>query len=126
MLPRRISTNAAYTPIGAMTSKIDILKRSTGRDANGEFKTPDVFAENLWAKIQFLTSKYTEKPQQVVSEATHKITMHFLAGVTSGMTVREGTAIYNIEGVPVDPDGRQVELWLYVYQRNDGAAGVHA
>lgn len=125
--PRRLSTGTAYTPIGAKTSKINILSRSHKRDSAGEFMAPDVFAPNVWAKIQFIAPKYTEKPQQTVTEATHKIVISYIARVTSEMTVQDAVtgAIYNITAAN-DPDGRRVELWLMCYQRNDGKPGVQA
>jgi SPP1 family predicted phage head-tail adaptor len=119
MLPRRISTNATYTPTGAFTSKVNILKRSTARDSQGEFLAPDVFASKVWAKIQFIANKYTEKQQQNVTEATHKVIIRYLDHVTSDMLVQNGSKIFNIEAV-IDPDDRKVELWMFCYERNDG------
>jgi SPP1 family predicted phage head-tail adaptor len=124
MLPRRISTGTNYTPIGGMTSKIDLLKPTNRRDINADQVAPDVFASNIWAKIQTLTSLYKEKTDLTTSEATHKIVIHYMDGVTSGMLVRNGGRIFNIEGTPNDPDGRRVELWINCYERNDGVTGV--
>ena len=128
MLPRRLSTGQSYTPIGAKTSKINLLRPTGRRDALGDPLPPDVFASGIWARIQTLTSKYTEKKEQVVSESTHKITIGFMDGVTSGMLVQDvvSGAIYEIEGSPNDPDGRRVELWLMCYLRNDGRNPIQA
>lgn len=120
MLPRRLSDNFGYTPRGAMNRRVQLLKRSTRRDANSEFLPPDIFA-TCWAKIGPITPKYTDRPQQVVTEATYKIVIPYLAGVTSGMQVKAVSTgeVFDIM-VPTDPDDRQIELWLMCYQRNDG------
>jgi SPP1 family predicted phage head-tail adaptor len=120
MLPRRVSDNFAYTPRGSMNRQVQLLKPSTRRDASGEFLDPDVFA-TCWAKITSITPKYTEKKDQVVVEATHKIVIPYVDGITSEFTVKlisTGQIFLILE--PNDPDQRQVELWLRCYQRNDG------
>jgi SPP1 family predicted phage head-tail adaptor len=124
MLPRRISTGFAPTPIGALNSKIDIEK-VLKRDGSGN-AVWDVFAANVWARIQTLTSTYKEKSQQSVSEATHKIVIRYMDGVTSAMRIKSEGRIYEIEGSPSDPDGSRRELWINCYMRNDGVSGVQA
>lgn len=89
------------------------------RDANSEFLDPEPFAQGLWARIQYLTSKYIEKTQQVVTEATHKVIIRYMDGITDQMQVRSGVQIFNIESV-IDPDERKVELWLFCYEREGG------
>jgi SPP1 family predicted phage head-tail adaptor len=124
VLPRRLSTNLAPTPIGARNSQIDILKIAR-QDGAGN-PVWDVFAAGIWAKIQTLTSTYKEKQQQEVSEATHRIILPYMTGVTSAMVVRSDGKVYQIEGDPSDPDGGRRELWINCYMRNSGASGVQA
>ena|SRR5579884_3623248 len=102
-----------------MQQQIQLLEQNSQRDKNGEFLSPTIFAQ-LWAKVEALAGKYSEKSQQVVSEATHKVTIHYLPGVTSAMKVQLNSRVFNVEYV-ADPDERQVELWLFCYERNDGA-----
>jgi SPP1 family predicted phage head-tail adaptor len=109
-----------------MNSKIDLLKPVNRRDGNGDLAAPDVFAQNVWAKIQPITPKYMEKPETITTEATFKIIIRYLPGVTSAMIVRSEGKIYNLQGPPLDPDGRKVEMWLMCYMRNDGVTGVQA
>ena len=109
----------SYTPIGAFSTLINIMQKNSQRDANGEFLADVVFAQT-WAAIRAMTQKYTEKQQQVVTEATNKVTIPYISGVTSAMKVQlPDGRIWNIEAVS-DPDERQVELNLYCYARNDG------
>lgn len=120
MLPRRLSMNLGYTPTGAMQHRVVLSKPSSQRSATGEFvQRYEPFA-TCWASVQALAAKYTEKPQQVVSESTHKVTMRYISGVTTAMTVTlTDGRIWNIEAV-FDPDERHVELQLFCYERNDG------
>jgi SPP1 family predicted phage head-tail adaptor len=109
----------SYTPIGAFCNRIQLMQKNSLRDANREFLADVVFAE-VWAAIRAITQKYTEKQQQAVTEATHKVTIPYLPGVTSALKVKLADGrIWNIEAVS-DPDERQVELNLYCYERNDG------
>jgi SPP1 family predicted phage head-tail adaptor len=109
----------SYTPIGAFSVLINLMQRNSLRDTNGEF-LPDVVFAQCWAAIRAITQKYTEKQQQVITEATHKVIIHYLAGVTSALKVQlPDGRIWNIEAA-ADPDERQVELNLYCYERNDG------
>lgn len=91
------------------------MQASTRRDGTGEFLDDQVFAD-CWARIQDISHKYTEKPQVVVTEATDVVFIRYIPGVTKAMKVQSGTRIMNIETV-VDPDGLQVELRLYCYDR---------
>lgn len=119
MLPRRLSTGTAYAPTGSLNQQITLLERSTQRDALGNFIDPGTFA-TCWARIEPLASKYTQDQQQIVTEATHRITIRYIPNVTTALTIQLSSgAIWNIESV-LDPDGRQFELWLMAYERNDG------
>jgi SPP1 family predicted phage head-tail adaptor len=113
-----------------MISQINILSASKRRDpSTGEFLSPDVFAGGIWARIQYVADRVQEKTEQVVTEATHKVTIRFIPGVVSSMTLQDITQpiakLFNISAV-VDPDGRQFELWLFCYERDDGQTGVPA
>jgi SPP1 family predicted phage head-tail adaptor len=109
----------SYTPIGAFTTYISLMQKNSLRDTSGEFLADVVFAQ-CWAAIRALATKYTEKTQQVVTEATHKVIIPYISGVTSALKVKlPDGRIWNIEAA-ADPDERQVELNLYCYERNDG------
>lgn len=118
MLPRRLSNGVGYTNVGALQHQVYILQRNTRRDANGDFLPPVVFA-TCWARVQALTDKYTEKAQQVVTEATHRVTVRYIPGLDTSMQVQFNGRIFNIAAI-LDPDERQVELWLMCYERNSG------
>jgi SPP1 family predicted phage head-tail adaptor len=114
---KRLSTGTAYQSTGARNQKIQILQPASGtqRDSNGEFPPAQVFAE-AWARVQDISHQYTDRPQITVTEATDLVILDFIPGVIRGMSVQAGTRIMNIETV-VDPDGRQIEMWIYCYDR---------
>lgn len=113
---RRLSTGSGYQSTGALNQKVQIMQASTRRDSTGEFLDDEVFAD-CWARIQDISHKYTEKPQIVLTEATDVVYIRYIPGVTKAMKVRSGTRLMNIENA-VDPDGLQVELRIYCYDRD--------
>jgi SPP1 family predicted phage head-tail adaptor len=118
MLPRRLSNNSGYTSTGAMQHRVTLVQASTSRTATGEFVQSHEAVVTVWAAIQMLAQKYTEKEQKVITEATHKVTIRYMAGVTTEMLVQLADGrIWNIKAA-VDPDERGVEIHLFCYERN--------
>ena len=122
MLPKRLSSNTAPTPIGARNQQIDI-QRIVNRDGAGN-SVWDTFKSGIWARQQSLTATYKEKAQQNVPEATMRFTLPYLDGITSDMRIVSNGKIYSIEGDPQDPDGARRDLVINCYIRNSGASGV--
>lgn len=115
---KRLSTGSGYQPTGALNTQVQLLERSAQRDpATGDFGADVVFA-TCWARVQALSRKYTDKPDKTTPEATHVVYIRWIPDVTSAMKIQIGNAIFLIEGAPVDPDGLQMELQLFCYQRN--------
>jgi SPP1 family predicted phage head-tail adaptor len=103
---------------GNLRTKITILQASARRDGKGEFLAPSEIAV-CWAEIAPISNMYADKQQQTVTEATWKIVIRYIDGITSGMIVQENGKTYNIEAV-VDPDRKRQMLYLMCYLRNDG------
>lgn len=103
---------------GKLRTKITLQVASTRRDGTGEELPSSTFAV-CWADIQPLTNKYTERSQHTLVESTHVIVIRYIDGVTSAMTVQEGSLTYNIEAA-IDPDRKKRKLNLMSYLRNDG------
>jgi SPP1 family predicted phage head-tail adaptor len=117
MLPRVLSNNSGYASTGSLNNQVTLLKASSSRTPTGEFVQSHEVVSVVWASIQMLAAKYTEKPQQVVTEATHKVTIRYMPGITTANLVKTLDArIWNIESV-FDPDERRVELQLFCYER---------
>lgn len=121
MQPRRLSTGSGYQSTGALNTQVQIMQRSTARDSNGDFLADQVFA-TCWARVQSLSRKYTDKPDRTNNEATAVVYIRYIPGITKDMKVKLGNTIMLIEGPPVDPDGRQVELQLFIYERKSAAS----
>jgi SPP1 family predicted phage head-tail adaptor len=101
-----------------MDKRITLVSDSLTRDNEGNFETDAVFAIT-WASILVLQGRELERAQQVVSEVTHKVTIPYQDGVTSGMRINYGARVFRIEAVQ-DPDERQVDLQLLSIETNDG------
>jgi len=123
MLPRRLSTGAAYEPRGAMQHRITLLKPQpdSARNNEGEYPSPTDFADS-WASIVLLQGRELDKTQQIVAEVTHKIIIPYISGIDSGMLVQFGTRMFVIQAVQ-DIDERQFQLNLLCVERNEGRDG---
>lgn len=120
MLPRRLNNGVGYASTGAMSNRVSVLQRSQARDATtGEFLTTHELVATVWAKIDMLATKYIERPEQVTTEATHKVTIRYMSGITTANLIQFDNRVFNIEAV-FDPDERKRELHLMCYERNDG------
>jgi SPP1 family predicted phage head-tail adaptor len=116
MLPRRLN-GTAYTGSGSLNTRVTLLKKSDARDAQGELISSQEAVATVWAKVEPLVYKYTEKQEHVTVESTHKITIRFLAGIDATNLVQlPDETVMNIEAA-YDPDQRKVELWLMCYAR---------
>jgi SPP1 family predicted phage head-tail adaptor len=117
MQPRRLSTNYAYASTGSLTNQVTLVKASSSRTPTGEFVQKHEAVAVVWARIQMLAAKYTEKTEKVVTEATDKVTIRYIPGVTTALMVQHADGrLWNIEGV-FDTDEKHVELALFCYER---------
>lgn len=69
---------------------------------------------SAWAAIEPLRGNEFFAAQQVQSEATSKITLRYVAGITPDMRIVHGSRIYEITSPPIDPEERHVELQVMV------------
>jgi SPP1 family predicted phage head-tail adaptor len=117
MLPRRLSNNVSYVSAGSMTERVALLTASQSKDADGEFVQAHELVATVWGRVDALTSKYIEKPESVTTEATHKVTIRWMPGITSANLVQLSDGrIFDIQAA-LDPDERKVNLALYCYER---------
>ena len=117
MLPRRLSNNVAYAPAGSLNQRITLVQLSESRSATGAVVSTHEPVATVWARIGALTSKYTEKSEAVITEATHRVTIRYISGVTTANLVQISDGrLWEIQAV-LDPDERHVELQLFCYER---------
>lgn len=118
-------TQMAYTPLGDMIFPIDIFDPGTDPDV-----TPAPVLQGYYAKVVGVwnNTEARKLAQQIVPEATHKITTVYpkdpqnqlLCLIKSRMYVMFRGRKMTIEKV-LDPDEKQVEVWLLCTERNDGS-----
>jgi SPP1 family predicted phage head-tail adaptor len=117
MLPRRLNTGTAYVSTGSMNTRVSLLKPSQAKDANGDFVQTQELVCVVWANVEAITQKYTDRPELTVSEATHLVTLRYTSGITSKNLVGFADGrVWNIESA-VDPDEQKINLKLYCYER---------
>src|ERR1700743_1749757 len=116
MLPRRLN-GTGYTGTGSLNTRVILLKKSDARDAQGDEVQSHEVVATVWAKVEPLVYKYTEKPEHVTVESTHKMTIRFSPDASADNLVQlADNTLMNIEAV-YDPDQKQTELWLMCYAR---------
>jgi hypothetical protein len=122
MLARRLSDNYRYTSTGAMRDQITLLMPNPVPLPDGSPGTPVVFAENVWCNIQMQrTPQEINSTELVQSEVFWWVTMHYMPGVNSQMTVLTGAgAVWFIVSVATDP--RQIETKILCRSVNDGGS----
>lgn len=61
-----------------------------------------------WGNIHPLSAAEFVAGQQIASQVTTRITIPYIAGITAKMRIRNGSTVYNIQGVIPDPEsGRE-------------------
>ncbi len=116
MLPRRLS-NYSYASAGSLNQRVTLVQLSESRTATGAIVNKQEPVATVWARIDALTSKYTEKPEEVVAESTHRVTIRYMPGITTANLVQLSDGrLWNIQAV-FDPDESKANLQLYCYER---------
>ena len=70
------------------------------------------FAGPLPAKVEPLTGRELWNAQQIQPDISHKVTIRYLASVTSKMKVIYGSRTFHIEGPPLNTEERNIETVL--------------
>jgi hypothetical protein len=127
------SMTIIYTDPGQMYKRIDIWDQPSQPNSDGSKQDPVLYAEGIAAQITGIWQTTTARrlQQQVLSEVTHQIIIHYLAGLKTRMFI-----LYNDpdsfddagNNVPrrfdidrfFDPDENKVEQWILAIERNDG------
>ena len=119
---RRLSdiqpAEGSLTPAGAFNNRISLLAPGA-RAQDGGAGTPTVFA-TCWAAVSALGGRELAEAQQISEEITHLVTIPYVAGVTSDMTIQMDARRFVIR-YPIDPDERRFELRIYCAERGQNA-----
>lgn len=100
---------------GKLRHLIDIQARTLTPDAHGgrerDWHEDEPFAKGIWASVEPLSGSEQWRARQVQASTTHKVTIRYLAGVTSKMRVKFGSRYLLIESVK-DDEERHWEMIL--------------
>lgn len=110
----------ARTPTaGRLRDRVAVQSRTVPRDSFGGLGTP-VWATSstLYAEILPLAGSELWSAQQVIPQATHRVTMRYLSTVTPKMRLLFGSRELNIESVT--PDERRVWMTLICIEKVSG------
>jgi len=104
-----------------MEHQIVLTTPDSARTSEGDFIPGTPFATGVWASIIALQGRERDLAQAIVSEVTHRITIPYMAGVTTDLQVSFDSRMFDVQAVQ-DPDERQTELRLLCVER-DGSGG---
>jgi SPP1 family predicted phage head-tail adaptor len=98
---------------GTLRHQITVQKPGSGKDAYGvAIQTPweDIFTAR--AEVKPMSGRERWANEHTINSATHAIKIRFRDSVTPEMRVLHGSKVYQITGIPIDPDERRKELIL--------------
>ena len=85
--------------VGRMDRRVTLQDRSVSPSSFGEPVPAWADVAELWASIEPLGSSEIWRAQAAESDATHRVTIRYLAGVTERMRLVYGGRILEIESV---------------------------
>jgi SPP1 family predicted phage head-tail adaptor len=113
---------------GKLRHKITIERPIPGRSERGGVRESyEPWLTDIWAEVLGLGPKELMAAQQVQSSVTAKIRIRYRPGINAKMRVRwarsEGGSptkvdYYDIEGPPIEVQGRTNEIWLMCVRRD--------
>jgi SPP1 family predicted phage head-tail adaptor len=102
---------------GALRHVIDIQARDQGKDGyNAPKNTWGRSIAGVRAEVKELTGHELLNAQQIHPEISHRVTIRYLAGVTSLYRVIFEGRVLDIQAV-LNPDGRKVMMQLFSIER---------
>jgi SPP1 family predicted phage head-tail adaptor len=96
---------------GTLRHRITLQRAVESPDSLGAMVETWQNLANVWASVEPLSAREQFNLHSTYTEATHKVTIYYLAGVTAKCRVLFGTRTFNIESV-VNPEERNEDLNL--------------
>jgi len=97
---------------GLLNKRITIQTRTSTQDASGQpLETWTTFA-TVSANIKPLVGRDYLAAKEMVGEISHDLTIRYLSGVLPNMRVKYGDRYFQIVGPALNPEERNV--WLYL------------
>jgi SPP1 family predicted phage head-tail adaptor len=96
---------------GRLNRKITIQQASTAQDAYGQPVVGFTTLATVWAAVEPLTGGLLFAAKQAQSQVTVKVTIRYLATVTTAMQVAYGSHVYAIDAI-IDFESRHETMEL--------------
>ena len=96
---------------GKLRHRIEIQSPQEVRDTNGEVANVWVSTAKVWAAVEPLSGRELWQAQQIQSEATIRVRLRFLSGLTTKHRILSGSRLLDVKAV-INRDERNEELEL--------------
>lgn len=102
---------------GKLRHQLTIQTRSTTADSVGQPVESWTDGQTVWASVNPLQGRELEYAQAVNSETSHKVTIRYLSGLTTGNRLKFGTRVFEILSI-INMDERNIQLVLMCKEWN--------
>lgn len=107
--------------IGPLRRRLELQAVTTTTDQGSQVEAWSTVSRP-YCEVRELVGREKWLANQVNAEVAVRIKLRWRSGVTGAMRFRDGATVYNIAGVPSDPDGRRRELICYCIRPEQEAA----
>lgn len=102
---------------GKLRHRITFLHKVEEENEVGDTYFAEEAWKTVWASVEPLRGRDYFEARKIQSEATHKITIRYLPGVTPDMKIEFKGRMFEIEGPPINPGERNCFLEIYVKEK---------
>jgi SPP1 family predicted phage head-tail adaptor len=102
---------------GRLNQLITIETPTTTLTASGDKQTTWATFATVYGSVQGAKVQEQWDAESVFPLITHQVILRYLAGVTSDMRLRVGSRVLHIEGPPINPAERNIELHLLCIEK---------
>lgn len=102
---------------GKLRHRITFLRKVKEKNEVGDTVLVERPWKTVWASVEPLKGREYFEARKIQSEATHKIIIRYLTGVTPDMKIEFKGRIFDIEGPPINPEERNEYLEMYVIEK---------
>ena len=102
---------------GKLRHRITFLHLAESENEVGDTVLVEAPFKTVWASVEPLKGKEYFEARKIQSEATHKITIRYMPGVSPDMKIEFKGRIFEIEGPPINPEERSSYLELYATEK---------
>ncbi len=99
----------AKLPVGGLRARLVLEGPVETPDTAGGVIRSWAVLSTLWGDVTTLNAQQRLEAEQIGQTVTHRVTLRFLAGLTTKQRLRRGAQIFLIRGVQ-DPDDRRRRL----------------